>query len=41
MFTVELYRHWGNSSKGFIYLLPVSLGIRTLVFGGILDGFDV
>jgi hypothetical protein len=41
MFTVELYGDGRNSSKGFIYLLPVSLGIRTLVCGGILDGFDV
>ena len=41
MFSVELHVHERNSSKGFIYLLPVSLPNITLVFGRILDGFDV
>jgi cyclophilin family peptidyl-prolyl cis-trans isomerase len=41
MFTVDLHGRGRNSSKGFIYFLPESLRNKALVFGKILDGFDV
>jgi hypothetical protein len=41
MFTVDLHGRGRNSSKGFIYFLPESLGSITIVFGKIFDGFDV